>query len=374
MKTYKIAVIPGDGIGPEVINQGIKVIDTVSDNNDFKIKWESFDFGAERYLKTGELISEDELKELRKYDSIYLGALGDPRVKPGILEKGILLKLRVYFDQYVNLRPIRLLEGVETPLKNKSSKDIDFIVVRENTEDFYVGIGNRARIGSNKQTLDVLREIYKVKFDIDIEVEDSDIAYQIGLVSKKGSERIAEFAFEYAKKHNKNKVTSIDKANVLDSVYSLWRECITNIAKKYPNINNEFSFVDATAMWFVKAPESFQVVLCPNMFGDILTDLGAIIQGGLGLAPGGNINPNGISMFEPIHGSAPKYAGKNSANPIATIWAGALMLEELGETKASELVVNAIEAVLKKGNTLTNDLGGKATCSEMGDAINEEIG
>jgi len=373
MTTYKIATIPGDGIGPEIIREGIKILDTVSDKFNFKIDWTNFDYGAERYLKTGELISEDELNELKKFDSIYLGALGDPRVKPGILEKGILLKTRFYFDQYINLRPIKLLEGVDTPLKGKGPKDINFTVVRENSEDFYVGIGNRAGIGKNSQILEVLRELYKVKFDIDIDVSGSDIAYQIGVLSRKGIQRIAQYSYEFARKNKKNKVTAVDKANVLDSVYGLWREEVTNVSKKYPEISTEFNFVDAASMWFVKAPESFQVVLCPNMFGDILTDLGAIIQGGLGLAPGGNINPEGISMFEPIHGSAPKYAGKNFANPIATIWAGALMLDEIGEEKASQAVVNAIQEVLKEGKIRTHDLGGNNSCSEMGDGIKREI-
>ena len=373
MASYKIAVIPGDGIGPEIIREGIKVIDKASDNLGFKIKWQNYDFGAVRYLKTGELISEDELKELKRYNSIYLGALGDPRVQPGILEKGILLKIRFYLDQYVNLRPIKLLEGVETPLRGKSQRDIDFTVVRENTEDFYVGIGDRAKEGRNSQTLEIIRDIYKVKFNLDIEVNDSEIAYQIGVLSRKGIERVARFAYEYAKAHGKTKVSSIDKANVLDKIYGFWREEVTKVSKEYPDITTEFNFVDATAMWFVKAPESFQVVLCPNMFGDILTDLGAIIQGGLGLAPGGNINPEGVSMFEPIHGSAPKYAGKNVANPIATIWAGALMLEQVGEKGASQSIVSAIQEVLKKGKTRTHDLGGKNTCSEMGDAILKQL-
>ena len=373
MTSYKIAVIQGDGIGPEIIREGIKVIDTISDVSNFEIKWEKYNFGAERYLRTGELISEDELKELKKYDSIYLGALGDPRVQPGILEKGILLRIRFYLDQYVNLRPIKLLNGVETPLREKSQKDIDFTVVRENTEDFYVGIGEKAKVGRSNQILEIIKDIYKVKFNLDVEVDGSEIAYQIGVLSRKGIQRVARFAYGYAKNHHKTRLSAIDKANVLDKIYGFWREEITTVSKEYPEITTEFNFVDATAMWFVKSPESFQVVLCPNMFGDILTDLGAIIQGGLGLAPGGNINPEGVSMFEPIHGSAPKYAGKNVANPIATIWAGALMLEQLGEKSASESVINAIQEVLKKRKIRTHDLGGKNSCSEMGDAILKEI-
>ncbi len=370
MQTYKIAVIPGDGIGPEIIKEGRKVIDAVSDKNNFQIEWIEYDNGAEKYLKTGELISEDTLKEIKnRCKSIYLGALGDPRVKPGILEKGILLKTRFYYDQFVNLRPIKLLEGVWCPLKDKGPEHINFDVVRENTEDFYVGIGNRVKIGHSKQELEVIRNLYKIKFDLDIETQGSEIAYQIGVISKKGAKRVIEYAFELAKRKNKNKVTSVDKANVLDNIYSFWREIVEETAKKYPEIQYEFNFVDAVTMWFIKNPEWFQVVVAPNMFGDIITDLGAMIQGGLGLAPGGNINPNAISMFEPIHGSAPKYKGMNVANPIATIWAGAMMLDEIGQLKASNQMIQAIEQVLKEGEVKTKDLGGTAKCSEMGDAI-----
>ncbi len=374
MKTYKIAKMPGDGIGPEIIAEGVKVIDAVSDKNNFKIDWTEYDNGSEKYLKTKELITEDTLKEIKqKCKAIYLGALGDPRCKPGILEKGILLKTRFYFDQFVNLRPIKLLEGVWCPLKDKTPKDINFTVVRENTEDFYVGIGNKAKIGKSKQELEVIRSLYSVKFGLDIETQGSEIAYQIGVLSQKGAKRVIEYAFELAKKQGKNKVTAVDKANVLSDVYNFWREIVEKISKKYPDIEHEFNFVDAITMWFVKNPEWFQVVVTPNMFGDIITDLGAMIQGGLGLAPGGNINPKGISMFEPIHGSAPKYKGMNTANPLATIWAGAMMLEEIGQPKASKQIVNSIQDVLKQGKTKTKDLGGKNTCSDMGDAVVKKL-
>jgi tartrate dehydrogenase/decarboxylase / D-malate dehydrogenase len=374
MVSYKIAKIPGDGIGPEIITEGVKVIDKVADLNNFDIDWVLYDNSAEKYLKTGELITEDTLKEIKKScKSIYLGAFGDPRCKPGILEKGILLKTRFYFDQYVNLRPIRLLEGVECPLKGKTPADINFTVVRENTEDFYVGIGNRVKKGKVKQDLQVIRDIYKVKFGLDIETDDDEIAYQIGVISKKGADRVIKYAFELAKKQGKNKLTAVDKANVLSDIYGFWRERVEVISKGYPSIKYEFNFVDAITMWFVKNPEWFQVVVAPNMFGDIITDLGAMIQGGLGLAPGGNINPNGISMFEPIHGSAPKYKGMNTANPIATIWAGAMMLDEIGKPDASNTIIEAIQEVLKEGKVKTKDLGGINTCSEMGDAIVKKI-
>lgn len=369
MKTYKIAKMPGDGIGPEIITEGVKVIDAVADKNNFQIDWVEYDNGAEKYLKTGELITEDTLKEIKQTcKSIYLGALGDPRCKPGILEKGILLKTRFYFDQFVNLRPIKLLEGVDCPLKGKGPKDIDFTVVRENTEDFYVGIGSRAKAGKNKEQLEVLRDAWKVKFNLDIENTD-EIAYQIGVISKNGADRVIKYGFELAKKEKVDTAYFVDKANVLSDIYSFWRERVELAGKNYPKIKPEYMFVDAITMWFVKNPEWFKVVTTPNMFGDIITDLGAMIQGGLGLAPGGNINPNGISMFEPIHGSAPKYKGMNVANPLATIWAGAMMLDELEQPKAAEQVVNAIQEVLKEGKVKTKDLGGKNTTSDMGDAV-----
>jgi len=373
LKKYRIAVIPGDGIGPEIINEGKKVIEAVSEKENFEVEWIEYPFGADHYLETGELLNEEALKEMEKMDAIYLGALGDPRCEPGVLEKGILLALRFYFDQYINLRPVKLLEGVECPLKDKKPEDIDFVVVRENTEDFYVGIGNRAKEGKNRQELEVIRTIYSVKFGLDVDVEGSEIAYQIGVVSRKGAERVIRYAFELAKKRGDKRVTSVDKANVLSHVYNFWRNIVEEVSKDYPGIEYEFNFVDAITMWFVKNPEWYQTVVTPNMFGDIITDLGAMIQGGLGFAPGGNINPDGVSMFEPIHGSAPKYKGMNIANPIATIWAGAMMLDEIGEEKAGNDVVRAIEEVMKEGRVKTRDLGGNASTSDMGDAIAEKV-
>lgn len=368
MVKYKIPVIAGDGIGPEVIAEGKKVLDAVSEVMNFEIEWVHYPNGADHYLKTGELISEETLKELSKYKAIYLGSIGDDRVKPGILEKGILLTLRFYFDQYINLRPVKLLEGVETPLKGKTPRDIDFVVVRENTEDFYIGIGGRAKKGVSKQELEVIRKLYKIKFDLDIESESEEVAYQIGAVTREGCERVIKYAFELARQRRKH-LSSVDKANVLTEVYGFWREIFNEIAKSYPEVKTDFNFVDAITMWFVKNPEWFDVVVAPNMFGDIITDLGAMIQGGLGLAPGGNINPTGTSMFEPIHGSAPKYKGLNKVNPIATIWAGAMLLENLGEREAAQLVVKAIEQNLREGKVRTYDLGGSSKTSEVGDDI-----
>jgi tartrate dehydrogenase/decarboxylase / D-malate dehydrogenase len=366
---YKIAAVPGDGVGKEVVSEGMRVLDAVSDLEGFSLSWNKFDFGSERYLKTGETLTEEDLKEVAKNDSIYLGALGDPRVKPGVLEGGILLKLRFYFDQYVNLRPVKLMPGVKTPLRDKTSEDIDFIVVRENTEDFYVGAGNSAKSGKSKQEIEIKRELYNIKFGLDLDVDGDEIAYQIGVVSRKGCERIIRYAFELAKKKDRKKVTSVDKANVLSDIYGLWREVFSEVAAGYPNIDTEFNFVDAITMYFVSKPEWFDVVVTPNMFGDIITDLGAQIQGGIGLAPSGNINPKSISMFEPVHGSAPDIAGKNICNPIATVWAGAMMLDTLGEENAAMRVENAIADVLESGECRTRDIGGEASCTDMSNTI-----
>ncbi len=368
MTQYKIPVLPGDGIGPEIIAEGRKVIDAVGERFGFDVEWIEYPHGADHYLETGELISEETLKELSGYTAIYLGSIGDPRIAPGILEKGILLTARFYFDQYVNLRPIKLLDGVWTPLKDKTSKDIDFVVVRENTEDFYIGIGGRAKKGESKDLLEVKRTLYSAKFGLDIETDSEEIGYQIGLISKEGTKRIVEYAFDLAENRKKH-VSSVDKANVLSDIYGFWREEFSAVASKHPDVITDFNFVDAITMWFVKNPEWFDVVVTPNMFGDIISDLGAMIQGGLGLAPGGNINPNGTSMFEPIHGSAPKYKGQNKVNPIATIWAGAMLIEQLGEKEAANTIVNAIQKNILDSKVKTFDMGGKSRTSDVGDDI-----
>jgi len=365
---YKIAVFGGDGIGPEVIREGKKVLEAVSEHENFELRWIDYPNGGEYYLRTGELLSEETLKELEQCDAIYFGSIGDPRVEPGILERGILLTLRFFFDQYVNLRPVKLLEGVPSPLAHHEH-DIDFTVVRENTEDFYVSIGGRVKGNKSSKELKLVRNLYNIKFKLDIESDADELAYQIGVITREGCERVMRFAFELARKTGKKRVTSVDKANVLTEGYGFWREVFNEVAREYPDIETEFNYVDAMCMWLVKNPEWYKVVVAPNMFGDIITDLGAMIQGGLGLAPGANINPDGVSMFEPIHGSAPKYSGKGVSNPIAAIWAGAMLLENIGESRASEIVLHAIEAVLRDGKVRTYDLGGKSKTSEVGDAI-----
>jgi isocitrate/isopropylmalate dehydrogenase len=368
MSQYKVPVIAGDGIGPEIIAEGRKVIDAAGEVYGFDVEWIDYPHGADHYLKTGELISEDALKELNTYKNIYLGSIGDPRIEPGVLEKGILLAARFYFDQYINLRPIKLLEGVWCPIKDKTPADIDFIVVRENTEDFYIGIGGRAKKGTSKHELEVARTMYNVKFGLDIESDSEEIGYQIGMISKEGTQRVIRYAFDLAMKRDKH-VSSVDKANVLSDIYGFWREEFNSVGSEYPDVTTDLNFVDAITMWFVKDPEFFDVVVTPNMFGDIITDLGAMVQGGLGLAPGGNINPKGTSMFEPIHGSAPKYKGMNRANPIATIWAGAMLVEQMGEKEASDGIVAAIERDIIEAKVLTKDMAGNSTTSEVGDEI-----
>ena len=367
---YNIALIPGDGIGPEIIREGKKVIEAASSKYGLEINWIEFTFGAENFLKTGELLPDSALKEIEDMDAIYLGAVGDPRVKPGILEKEILLKARFYFDQYINLRPIRLYKGVPCPLKDKNPEDINFYVVRENTEDFYVGIGGRFKAKTHQDNLEVLRKLYKTKIKVGFNLEqEEEIAYQIGLISKSGTQRVMKYAFELAKKKDMKRVTSVDKANVLTNIYGLWRDVFKEISTQYPDIETEFTFVDAITMWFVRKPEWFKVVVTPNMFGDIITDLGAMIQGGLGIAAGGNINPEGISMFEPIHGSAPKYKDKSIANPTATILSGAMMLDCLGESKVAKAIEDAVEKVLSEGKVRSSDLGGDSSTIEVGDEV-----
>ena len=371
MTEYRIPVIAGDGVGPEIVREGKKVIDAVAPLEGFRVDWIPFPHGTEYYLKTGETISEKSLEELGKYRALYVGAIGDPRVEPGLVDS-IIVKIRFAFDEYVNFRIIKLLEGIPSPILNKGPKDIDFVVLRENVEDFYIGVGSRAKRGSSTVQLPLVRKTYRTTFQVGVQTDAQEIGFHIGCISREGSRRIIQYGFDLARKKGKTRVTLLDKANVLPQMYNLWREIAREVAKGYPGIELEFMYADAATMWFVRTPEHFQVVVAPNLFGDILTDLGAAIAGGLGLAPGANINPDGTSMFEPIHGSAPKYTGKNVVNPIATIWAGVLMLDFLGESKAAQRIVRAIENVVKTGRIRTQDLGGGAKTFEMGDAIASE--
>ena len=373
-KTFSIAAIPGDGIGPEVIREGKKALEAVGEVYGLQFRWRDFPFSADYYLDTGRLITDSDLDELAKHDAIYLGALGDPRVSERVLLGQGVLRVRFHFDQYVNLRPVKLLRGVETPLARKTPEDIDFYVVRENTEDFYVQMGGRVT-GTGGGRLRMARRLYEADFDLQVSVKpEQELAYQIGVVSAQGAERVIRYAFELARTKGLKRVTSVDKQNAVPDLYGLWREVLDRVAKEYPEIEYESAYVDAITMWFIRRPEWYQVVVAPNLFGDIITDLAAAIQGGMGLAAGGNINPEGgLSMFEPIHGSAPKYRGKNVSNPVASALAGKMMLEHLGEPQAAAALEAAAEDVLVAGRVRTYDLGGNSTCSAMGDAIAEKI-
>lgn len=346
-KTYRIAVVGGDGTGPEVVAEGLKVLDVASRRFGFKLELTPFDFGGERYLKTGEVLPDSAVDDLRKFDAIYLGAIGHPEVKPGVLEKGILLRLRFELDQYINLRPVKLFPGVDCPLKDKGPEHIDFMVIRENTEGLYTGAGGFLKKGT-----------------------PDEVATQLSVNTRKGVERCIRYAFECTKKRNKdNKLTLCGKTNVLTYAFDLWERTFHEVAREYPGIKTDYAHVDAITMWFVKNPEWFDVIVTDNLFGDIITDLGAMIQGGLGIAAGGNINPEGVSMFEPMGGSAPKYKGQNIINPLAAICAGGMMLDHLGETAAAKLVEKAVMDVT--GTKVKSLAAGKMgySTTEVGDMV-----
>jgi 3-isopropylmalate dehydrogenase len=347
MSSYNIAVIPGDGTGPEVVAEGLKVLNAVERPGGFTLNYTYYDLGGERYKRTGETLPDSVLQELRQFQAIYLGAIGHPEVAPGILEKGILLRARFELDQYVNLRPVVLYPGVETPLKDKGPQDIDFTVVRENTEGLYAGAGGFLKYGT-----------------------PDEVAVQESINTRKGVDRCLKFAFELARKRNRaKKLTLVAKTNVLTFASNLWFRAFEAMSPDYPEVTTEYAHVDATCMWFVKNPEWFDVVVTDNLFGDIITDLGAMIQGGMGVAAGGNINPEGVSMFEPIGGSAPKYTGQAKVNPLAAIAAAQMMLEQLGETGAAA----AIDAAIRK--TAANDMKSMAagqmglTTDQVGDKV-----
>ena len=349
--TYKIAVIGGDGTGPEVVREGLKVMQAAGKKFGFKYETKDFDFTGQRYLKTGKLVDESDIEELKKYNAIYLGAVGDPKVKPGIIETGVLLKLRFGLDQYINLRPVKLYNSAYCPLKDKKPEDIDFVVVRENSEGLYKGMGEFQKKGTK-----------------------DEVAIQISYNTCKGVERCLRYAFEYTRKRNKRKkLTLCGKTNVLTYAWDLWERSFKELAKEYPDVVTDYAHVDATTMWFVKNPEWFDVIVTDNMFGDIITDLGAMIQGGMGIAAGGNINPEGVSMFEPIGGSAPKYTGLNVINPLAAICAVSMMLDNLGEEKAAKAIEDAVIKIAnEKLKSLAAGKMGYST-TEVGDLVVENI-
>jgi len=346
---YRIAVIPGDGTGPEVIREGLKVLDAAATAVGFKYETATYDFGGDRYLRTGEALPPGALDELRGFDAIYLGAIGHPDVPPGPLEIGILLAIRFGLDQYINLRPVRLYPGVDCPLKSKGPEDIDFVVVRENTEGLYTGMGGIQYKGTPQE-----------------------VSTQVHCTTRFGAERAIRYAFELARRRNKKKqLHLVAKTNVLTYVHDTWWRAFNEVGEAdYPDIRREYAHVDAACMWFVKNPEWFDVIVVENMFGDIITDLGAMIQGGMGVAAGGNINPQGTSMFEPIGGSAPKYTGKNVINPLAAICAAQMMAAELGETEAADRMERAVVKALTSGKIKSVSAGQMGmTTSEVGDLV-----
>jgi 3-isopropylmalate dehydrogenase len=352
-KSYNIAVIGGDGTGPEVAREGLKVLNAASTKFGFKLNLTPFDFGGARYLKTGETLPDSAIPEMLKFHAIFLGAIGHPDVKPGILEVGILLKMRFALDQYINLRPVKLFPGVDTPLKDKGPEQIDFVVIRENSGGIYTGMGGATRVGT-----------------------PDEIASQLMVYDRRTVDRCLRYAFELKRRRNasnpkyaKKPITLIHKRNVLTHCGDLWYRAFEEMgARDYPELPRDYNHVDAANMWFVKNPEWFDVAVTENLFGDIITDVGAMIQGGLGVAAGGNINPAGVSMFEPMGGSAPKYTGLNVINPIAAIGAAGMMLDALGETKAAAAVENAIMATTPRMKSQSAGRKGYST-TEVGDMV-----
>jgi 3-isopropylmalate dehydrogenase len=353
--SLKIAAIPGDGTGPEVTAEALKVLRAVAPKERFEFQWREYDFGGARYLKTGEILPNGAIAELRQFDAIFLGAVGHPEVPPGILERGLLLQLRFQLDQYINLRPVKLYPGVQTPLAGKGPEHIDFVVVRENTEDLYCGAGGCLKRGT-----------------------PDEVATQLAIFTRRGCERCIRWAFEFTRHRNNPKgkmLTLVAKTNVLTYGHDLWWRTFQEVATEYPDVKADYNHVDACCMWMVKNPEYYDVIVTTNMFGDIITDLGAIIQGGMGVAAGGNIHPEpgGTSMFEPMGGSAPKYTGQNVINPIAAISALAMLLDQCGQERAGARVLRAIQIVT--GTKMKSQAAGQMgySTSQVGDLVCEAL-
>ena len=349
-KKYTISVLGGDGTGPEVVEQAIKVLSGTKKEYDLDLNFQESNIGGDRYLSTGELVTESDISQLNKSDAILLGAIGHPEVRPGILEQGILLNLRKKFDQYINLRPVVLYPGVETPIVNKTYEDINFVVVRENTEGLYAGAGGFIHHGTSQE-----------------------VATQESINTRYAIERCIRYAFEYTKSSGRKKVTLCAKTNVLTYAHDLWERVFYEVAEEYPDIETDYAHVDALCMWMIKNPEWFDVIVTDNMFGDIITDLGAMIQGGMGIAAGGNINPNGVSMFEPIGGSAPKYTGEDMINPLACIAAAAMMMDTIGEKAYGKALEEAVKRVASEIPSLSAGKMGMGT-NEIGDKVIEAFG
>jgi 3-isopropylmalate dehydrogenase len=349
-KTHAVAVIPGDGIGPEVVREGLRVLERVAAIEGFRVKTTAYPFGAEHYLKSKEVLPDPAFEEIKGHDAILLGAIGDPRIPVGQLEFGIIARLRFGLDLYVNLRPVKLYAEHLCPLKDKTPEQVDFVVVRENTEDAYAGMFGYFKKGTPEE-----------------------IATQEILFTRKGTERVIRYAFELARRRGRvRKLTLVDKANAVRAM-DLWTRTFEEVGREYPDSAREHAYIDAACMWCVKNPEWFDTVVTSNMFGDILTDLAAMIQGGLGVAASGNLHPGRVSLFEPIHGSAPKYAGKNVANPLATIMAVSMMLDFLGETRAAARIEDTVAGLLrsKRIPSLGSDSGFSTT--QVGDLVLEAL-
>jgi len=350
-KTYKIAVIGGDGVGPEVTEEGLKVLAAAADLFGFSYETTSYPFGADHYLATKEFMPDGQLDAFRRMDAILLGAIGDPRLPPGLVERGVIAATRFGLDLYINLRPIKLYAEHLCPIKDKKPEDVDLVVVRENTEDLYTGIGGHFKKGTPDEVV---------------------IANQI--FTRKGCERAIRYAFALARTRKKQKkLTLVDKANAIET-QQLWRRTAEEVAREFPDVALDFAYIDAACMWMVKNPETFDVVVTPNLFGDIITDLGAMVQGGMGVAASGNINPGHVSLFEPIHGSAPKYKGKNSVSPIAAIGAVGMMLDYLGETRAAAAVESTIASLLRSRRIPSLDASSGLKTSEIGDLVAQSLG
>lgn len=344
-KEHQIAVIPGDGIGEEVVREGLKVLKRVCEIYGIKVRTNVLPFGSEHFLKTGEIFPDSAFNELKSMSAVLLGAIGDPRLEVGKIEHGIIMRMRVELDLYVNLRPIKLYADHLCPLKDKKAGEIDMVIVRENTEDAYTGPYGFVHKG-----------------------EENEVAMQSMVYTRKGTERVIRYAYELCRKRNKQKrLTLIDKANAVRA-QDLWARMMVHVGKEYPEIQQDHAYIDAACMWMVKNPEWFDVGVAPNLFGDIITDLGAMIQGGMGIAASGNIHPGRVSMFEPIHGSAPKYKGQNKANPIATIMAVSMMLDYLGESKAAAAIEKTVGNLLSSGKIKSLQAGVHRT-DELGEMV-----
>lgn len=355
MKSYTIGVLPGDGIGPEVTREGLKVLDFVSEMHGLNLEKQTYPYSGAYYLKTKELVPHHVIDEWRTLDAILLGAIGHPDVTPGLVERSVILGLRFGLDLYINLRPVKLYAEHLCPIKDKQPEDIDMVVVRENTEGFYSQIGGHLKI----DTAD-------------------EVALVSGVYTRKGCERAIRYAFEIAQQRSASKsdssprVTLVDKANALQP-HSIWTRTYAQVAKDFPNIEQDHAYVDAACMWMIKNPEWFDVIVTSNMFGDIITDLGAMIQGGMGIAASGNIHPGQTSMFEPIHGSAPKHAGKNSASPIGSILAVAMMLDFLGEKLAGQQIEEAVSELLKSKQIPSVDTRSGISTDQVGSMVIKQL-